>query len=326
MTEQDNGNPLIIQHLTQEALSILEAFGLPRGQRNERSALTLLALVDMKPGNDWSEAGEPLIGITPIMDFIRDHYGKEYAPNTRETIRRQTMHQFIDAGIAVPNPDQPARPVNSPKWCYQITPDTLDLIRSFGTDSWDANLTVYLEQRATLAEQYAKERDMQMIPLEIIGGKELTLTPGKHSQLIKDIITEFSPRYAPGTEVLYVGDTGSKMGHFDKETFESLGLTFDSHGKFPDVVLYLRSKNWLLLIESVTSHGPVDAKRHSELAALFADSTAGIVYVTAFPDRQTMAKYLGDISWETEVWVADAPSHLIHFNGERFLGPYDENG
>ena len=326
MTEQDNGNPLIIQRITQEALSILEALGLPRGQRNERSALTLLALVDLKPGNDWSEAGEPLIGITPIMDFIRDHYGKEYAPNTRETIRRQTMHQFVDAGIAVPNPDQPDRPVNSPKWCYQITPDTLDLIRSLGTDSWDANLTVYLEQRATLAEQYAKERDMQMIPLKIIGGKEVTLTPGKHSQLIKDIITEFSPRYAPGAEVLYVGDTGSKMGHFDKETFESLGLTFDSHGKFPDVVLYLRSKNWLLLIESVTSHGPVDAKRHSELAALFADSTAGIVYVTAFPDRQTMVKYLGDISWETEVWVADAPSHLIHFNGERFLGPYDENG
>jgi len=324
MTEENNANPLIIQRRTQEALSILDAFDLPRGQRNERSALTLLALVDLKPENDWSEAGAPLIGITPIMDFIRDHYGKEYAPNTRETIRRQTMHQFVDAGIAVSNPDRPGRPVNSPKWCYQITPDTLDLIRSFGTDSWDAKLAAYLKQRATLAEQYAKERDMQMIPLEINGGKQLALTPGKHSQLIKDIITQFGPRYAPGAEVLYVGDTGSKMGYFAKETFETLGLTFDSHGKFPDVVLYLRSNNWLLLIESVTSHGPVDSKRHSELSALFADSTAGIVYVTAFPDRQTMAKYLGYISWETEVWVADAPTHLIHFNGERFLGPYNE--
>ena len=280
--------------------------------------------MDLKPENDWSEAGAPLIGITPIMDFIRDHYGKEYAPNTRETIRRQTMHQFVDAGIAVSNPDRPGRPVNSPKWCYQITSDTLDLIRSFDTDSWDAKLAPYLEQRASLAEQYAMERDMQMIPLEINDGKQLALTPGKHSQLIKDIITQFGPRYAPGAEVLYVGDTGSKMGHFAKETFETLGLTFDSHGKFPDVVLYLRSNNWLLLIESVTSHGPVDSKRHSELSALFADSTAGVVYVTAFPDRQTMAKYLGDISWETEVWVADAPTHLIHFNGERFLGPYNE--
>ena len=300
--------------------------GLPIGQLNDRSALTLLALVDLKPDASWEEASDPLMGITPIMDHIRDHYGTEYAPNTRETIRRQSMHQFVDAGIAVLNPDKPDRPVNSPKSCYQITPDTLDLIRSFGTKLWGAKLAEYLKERATLAEQYAKEREMQMIPLKINGEKKLALTPGKHSQLIKDIVTEFGPRYAPGAEVLYVGDTGSKMGHFDGETFKSLGLTFDSHGKFPDVVLYLRSKNWLLLIESVTSHGPVDAKRHAELASLFEDSTAGIVYVTAFPDRQTMARYLGEISWETEVWSADAPSHLIHFNGERFLGPHNENG
>ncbi len=200
------------------------------------------------------------------------------------------------------------------------------MIRTFGTGSWNVKLAEYLEQRATLADQYAKERDMQMISLVINGDKELALTPGKHSNLIKDIINEFGPRYAPVAEVLYIGDTGSKMGHFDEDIFKSLRLTFDSHGKFPDVVLYLRSKNWLLLIESVTSHGPVDAKRHAELASLFKDSTAGIVYVTAFPDRQTMAKYLGDISWETEVWVADAPSHLIHFNGERFLGPYNGSG
>lgn len=324
MAVQNNQNPVLIRRRTKEALSILKALGLPKGQLNDRSALTLLALVDLKPATSWKKAGQPLMGITPIMDYIRDHYGREYKPNTRETIRRQTVHQFVDAGIAVSNPDEPNRPTNSPKWCYQITPDTLELIRTFGTKSWDAKLVAYHKERVTLAEQYAKERDMQMIPLVINGDKELALTPGKHSQLIKEIITEFGPRYAPGAEVLYVGDTGSKMGHFDEEAFRRLGLVFDSHGKFPDVVLYLGSKNWLLLIESVTSHGSVDAKRHAELASLFKDSTAGIVYVTAFPDRQTMGKYLGDISWETEVWVADVPSHLIHFDGERFLGPYKE--
>jgi adenine-specific DNA-methyltransferase len=169
------------------------------------------------------------------------------------------------------------------------------------------------------------QREMLMISLKINEDKELKLRPGSHSQLIKDIITEFGPRYAPGAELLYVGDAGSKMGHFDKETFKTLGLTFDRHGKFPDVVLYLRSRNWLLLIESVTSHGPVDAKRHADLAILFKNSKSGIVYVTAFPDRQTMGKYLNEISWETEVWIANAPTHLIHFNGERFLGPYNED-
>ena len=90
----------------------------------------------------------------------------------------------------------------------------------------------------------------------------------------------------------------------------------------PDVVLDYPEREWLVLVESVTSHGPVDGKRHEELARLFAKSKAGLVYVTAFPSRVIMARYLGKIAWETEVWCADAPSHLIHFNGERFLGPY----
>jgi hypothetical protein len=92
----------------------------------------------------------------------------------------------------------------------------------------------------------------------------------------------------------------------------------------PDVVLYDTAKNWLLLIESVASHGLVDGQRHTELAALFAESSAGLglVYVTASPNRAMMGRYLGEIAWETEVWVADAPLHLIHFNGDRFLGPY----
>ena len=99
-------------------------------------------------------------------------------------------------------------------------------------------------------------------------------------------------------------------------------MNLDRHGKLPDVVLHFVERDWLLLVESVTSHGPVDGKRHGELSKLFEQCTAGLVYVTAFPNRQIMGKYLPEIAWETEVWIADAPSHLIHFNGVRFLGPY----
>ena len=77
------------------------------------------------------------------MDWIRQHYQKDYAPNTRETIRRQTMHQFMSAGIASYNPDNPLRPVNSPKAAYQIEQLTLDLLRSFETDDWSAKLENY---------------------------------------------------------------------------------------------------------------------------------------------------------------------------------------
>jgi hypothetical protein len=264
------------------------------------------------------------MGITPIMDWAREHYQKEYAPNTRETVRRQTMHQFVDAGIALYNPDKPNRPVNSPKAVYQIEDTVLELLRSFGTSMWHDNLTSYLADRETLAARYAMEREQNRVPVKIAKGKEITLSPGEHSELIRDIIEEFGPRFVPGGVLIYAGDTGDKWGYFDAPLLSDLGISVDSHGKMPDVVLFCPKRNWLLLVESVTSHGPVDGKRHAELSQLFANSKAGLVYVTAFPNRSLMGRYLGEIAWETEVWVADAPSHLIHFNGERFLGPYKD--
>lgn len=304
------------------AHQILVALGLPPAQQNERSALCLLALLNLTPGKPWSQAENPLIGITPIMDWAREHYAKEYAPNTRETVRRQTMHQFCDAGIALYNPDQPDRPVNSPKAVYQIEPAALSLVRTFGTPAWHDALNNYLAARETLIARYAKEREQNRIPVKVAPGKKITLSPGEHSELIRAIIEEFATRFAPGSVLVYAGDTGDKWAYFDAPLLAGLGVNVEAHGKMPDVVLHYTAKNWLLLIESVTSHGPVDGKRHDELANLFADSTAGLVYVTAFPSRALMSRYLGEIAWETEVWVADAPSHLIHFNGARFLGPH----
>ena len=304
------------------ANEIIVLLGLPRAQQNERSAFCLLALLNLTPGKTWADAEKPLMGITPIMDWVREHYGKEYAPNTRETIRRQTMHQFCDAGIALYNPDEPGRPVNSPHAAYQIEPVALDLIRTFGTDEWNDNLKGYLVARETLMARYAKEREQNQIPVKIAPKKEIALSPGEHSELIRAIIDNFIPRFAPGSSLLYVGDTGDKWGYFDIDLLTELGVGVDSHGKMPDVIIYYPGKSWLFLVEAVTSHGPVDGKRHDELANLFAASKAGLVYVTAFPNRATMGRYLVQIAWETEVWVADTPSHLIHFNGPRFLGPY----
>lgn len=306
-----------------EAIKILESMGMPRAQQNERSALCLLALLNLSPDKKWKEAERPLIGITPIMDWARDHYNKEYAPNTRETVRRQSMHQFVDAGIAVYNPEKLDRPVNSPKAVYQIEQNVFELLCTFGSRKWQSNLSKYLSKQKTLTERYAKERKQNLIPVKISTKKEIFLSPGEHSELIRNIIEDFGSRFVPGGSLVYVGDTGEKWGYYDESLLLDLGVKIESHGKMPDVILFCMERNWLILIESVTSHGPVDGKRHSELAELFSKSKVGIVYVTAFPNRSIMGKYLGDIAWETEVWVADAPSHLIHFNGERFLGPYN---
>jgi type II restriction enzyme len=307
----------------EEALSILILLGLPQGQQNERSALSLLALLNLSPLKKWSEVENPLMGITPIMDWMRDNYNKEYAPNSRETIRRYTMHQFVDSGIALYNPDRPNRPVNSPKAVYQIEPETLNLLRSFNSNEWNIKLTDYLNNRETLASKYAKERIQNRIPVQIAKNKKISLSPGNHSELIRSIIENFAPRFVPGSKLIYVGDTGDKWGYFDIELLENLGVDIDSHGKMPDVIFYDKKRNWLVLVESVTSHGPVDGKRHAELSTLFKSARASLVYVTAFPNRSVMSRYINDIAWETDVWISDSPSHLIHFDGEQFLGPYN---
>jgi adenine-specific DNA-methyltransferase len=305
-----------------EALNVLTLLDFPRAQLNDRSALCLLALLDLKPNDPWAESEQPLIGITPIMDWVREHYDRPYAPNTRETFRRQSMHQFVDAGLALYNPDKPTRPVNSPSAVYQISPEARALLRLHGTHAWAQALGEYQQRREGLAKRYAKARDMNKIPVRVPGGATMELSVGEHSQLIADIIQEFGPRFAPGADLIYAGDTGSKMGYFNEGQLHKLGVVVDQHGKMPDVVLYDVNRKWLILIEAVTSHGPVDGKRHDELAKLFAGSKAGLVYVTAFPDRKTMSKYVSTIAWETEVWVADAPAHLVHFNGDRYLGPH----
>lgn len=305
-----------------EALRVLSDLGMPRAQMNERTALCLLALVDVTAAKRWSEARDPLIGITPIMKWANQHYDRDYAPNTRETFRRHSMHQFVEAGVCLYNPDRPDRPVNSPKVAYQIEPQLLAALKLVGTEMYEDALASFLANRRTLVERYASARQMEMVPIKVNDGRRIALSPGEHSSLIRQIVEHFGPRYAPGGELVYVGDTGDKHGLFDRKRLEGLGVSLDDHGKLPDVVIYMEDKNWFLLIESVTSHGPIEPKRQIELARLFEGSRAGLVFVSAFPDRKTFLRFLRLVAWESEVWIADAPTHMIHFNGSRFLGPY----
>jgi len=171
VADGDDIDPLLAQKKIDDALWLVRQLELPKGQHNDRSALTLLALLNLKHDGDWAKSERPLIGITPIMEFCRASYGKHYAPNTREIFRRQTMHQFVAAGLALYNPDDPDRPVKSPKACYQISPAAHDVIVTLGTDAWDDALAEFLAERETLAAQYAKERDMAMIPVTVAEGR-----------------------------------------------------------------------------------------------------------------------------------------------------------
>ena len=307
----------------QRAQNFLQLLQFDNEQANERSALVLLALLQLKPADKWQHATPKNLRTLEIMAWIRDHYQRDYKPNSRETIRRQTLHQFASAALILQNPDDPLRPVNSPKWCYRIAPLALRLVQSCSSATLpQKRIHEYVEQVPSLRTQYAVTRDMQRIPVSLPNGRGFQLSPGGQNTLLKSMIEDFCANFVPGGEIIYVGDADAKWAIFEEAALRNLGVIIDQHGKMPDLIVYSPKLNWLVLLEAASSHGPVDAKRHKELSDLFVSSKAGLVYVSCFPSRTEMRKFLADIAWETEVWCADNPTHLIHFNGERFLGPY----
>lgn len=306
----------------EEAREILKAFGFDKARTNERSGRTLLALAQVSDDDSWADASNPMLGVRAILDWIRDQQGHVIAENTRETYRRQTLHQFRDAGFVIYNDDDPGRVPNSSLNNYRLNPEALAVIRTYGTPTFEDAVADYLVEAPGLLSKYQAAREMTRIPITLPGGKELTLSGGGQNVLIKQMIDDFCAYFIPAGEVLYIGDADEKLMHFDAKHLASLGVTVDTHGQMPDLVVYQRETNWLFLMEAASSHGPVDAKRHGELHALFAGSTAGLVYVSCFPDRATMRRFLADLAWETEAWCASDPTHMIHLDGERFLGPY----
>lgn len=308
---------------TDEAAAILAALGLPSPQQNERSALTLLALANLGPDASWLDVGRPLLRTVDIMEFMRVEYGKDYKPNSRETIRRQTIHQFEQARIVDRNPDAPDRPTNSGKNAYQLTEEVVAVLKAFGTAGFDDAVASFIAQFGTLKAVYERARASHRVPLRLPDGSTLSLSPGEHNALQAAIIEDFGPRFAPGASVFYVGDTAKKHLTYERDHLARIGVPITEHDKLPDVVLFDSAKNWLFLIEAVTSHGPVSPKRHREVEAFLAGCPAERVYVTAFAAMGDFKKFAADIAWETEVWIAATPDHMIHFNGPKFLGPYE---
>lgn len=306
----------------EDAQKILKAFGLPPAQYNEMAALTLLALCNLKEQDNWKKATKQSMGVSKdIMNFVNENYDKSYAPNTRETFRRQVLHQFVQARIVDYNPDDTKLPVNSPKAHYALTAEALEVIKSYKTKNWKKTLTQFLEEVGKLSDVYLKERELNQIPVTLQNGKKIKLSAGKHNEVQAAIVEQFAPRFANGGVLLYLGDTAKKDLHVDVQELKNLGIPIDQHSKLPDVVIFDTKRNWLFLIEAVTSHGPVSPKRLLELEEFLKDCKVGKVYVTAFPDMTEFKKHSNNIAWETEVWLMEVPDHMIHFNGDRFVGP-----
>lgn len=302
----------------EEARLILE--GINSVKSNDLACNLLLALANLSEYSDWKDSSNELYTTRELMDFMRDAYDIQYKANTRETVRKDVLHYFLQSSIVEANRDNPERATNSPKYCYSLTDEFLDLIQQFGSKHWECYLEDYNNNVDNLITKYQKEKEVNRIPL-VINEEQVTFSPGKHNELQKAIIEEFAPIFACGAEVLYVGDTEKKDLIRNTEKFLELGFNMDDSSKLPDVILYLEEKNWLYFIEAVTSVGPMNDKRIIEINEMMNGCKCGAIFVTAFLDKSTFKKFIADLAWETEVWIAEQPEHMIHLNGDRFLGP-----
>lgn len=299
-----------------EARELLKMLGMPKAQQTDICCYVLLAMAGIKRDTLWKDAENEWIRIHDIIQFANTYYGSTYAENSRETFRKQALHHFRNAALVEDN----GKATNSPNYRYRLTGETLQLIRVFQTSEWQKSVSRFLKYHEKLVDIYASKKKMTMMPVRI-NGVDFQFSTGKHNELQKAIIEEFAPRFAPDSECLYVGDTIEKdlVKNVDKLT--ELGFEITLHDKMPDVVLYREDKNWIYFVESVTSVGPMDSKRILEIIEMTKNVTAGKIFVTAFVDFKTYKRFSENLAWETEVWIAEMPEHMIHLNGDKFLGP-----
>lgn len=305
-----------------EAKEILAALGMPPEQRNDNAAYTMLAFADVGPRTPWAKARAPRLTPHDVIGFAFERYRKKYAENTRETIRRQAIHHFVLGGVLHRNPDEPGLATNSPRTHYALTDEALAVIRAYGSPKFEAEATSFLQKvGGGLAARYAAPRKAAGVRVALPSGGVLALSPGAHNLLQAQVVESFLPRFAPGARVLYLGDADHKSLVLEANELASIGIPVTKHDKLPDIVAHDAERNWVFLVEAVVSHGPVNSKRHIELEGILRACTAGRVYVSAFATFRDFKKYASQIAWETEVWISEAPEHLLHYNGDRFFGP-----
>lgn len=299
---------------------LLKAIGMPPSQQSGLCALTILAMAGIRETDPFCHAGNGWMRIHDIIAFVNANYGASYAENSRETFRKRAMHHFRTAALVEDNGEA----TNSPNYRYRLTGEFLQVIQGMdgsGKPSWQSPaLQAFLHNHKRLKDIYASRKEVRKMPVRI-NGRGFTFSPGAHNELQKAVLEEFAPRFAPNSECLYIGDTAQKDMVKDDCKLAALGFSISVHDKLPDVVLYREDKDWVYFIEAVESVGPMTPARVRDIEVMSAQVKSGKIYVTAFPDFAGFKRHSQQLAWDTEVWIAESPDHMIHLNGDKFMGP-----
>lgn len=314
-----------VKKLINEALEILESVGIPFNNKTpralERMGVCFLAIAGVK--SDWNEAKDiGSLKSRDIISIVNENFEENISPGSYDDIRRKDLKLLVLADLVLNTGVKKGSATNDPTRGYILHPDFRALLSKYKTEAWEPALEEFNSKRPSLEEILARKKDLERIPVTLPGGKPIELSLGEHNVLQKQIIEEFLPRFGADCTVLYIGDTSNKSLHIETEELNRLNFFELSHDELPDIIAYSSKKNWLYLIEAVHSSGPMSETRVLQLKKILVDCKVELIFVTAFLTRAEFRKWQMEIAWETEVWIADHPDHMIHFNGHKFLGAY----
>lgn len=320
-----------VQTLIRESLHIVQMLGIPTedltDERKEKIAMALLAVGDVKTSKEWAkikDANKPYAVTTKQMiDFYNQHLEDSTSKGSYDYVLRHGLKRLLISGIVVQS--KPDSNLSDSTRGYKISVEYSKIIRTYHQKDWAQQVSIFNRSHKTYAERLAQTRDIPKITVRTADGQEFQLKDGEHNLIQQQIIQEFLPRFGYGSKILYCGDSDNKYGVINEtDVMAKLGISDISQGKLPDVVAYSESKDWIFLVEAYHSSNPITAERKYELEQMMGTAASKCVFVTAFNNHDAYHTCPEDIAWETEIWIATEPTHMIHRNGHRFMGPYSE--
>ena len=315
-----------VEKLIRSMLEVLDAIGIPlemakSDQTRMRIAEATLAVAGIKTSFSEAKSSDDNHFLTTrqIINYENDYLDGEYSPGAYDDIRRAHLIMQTVSGCIISSSQFKEQSTNTPTRGYACSPLFAELLRSYGTKKWDVLALKFQKENESLREKLAHKRELERIPIKFPNGKEITLSAGPHNKLQGAIINDFLPRFGFGAEILYLGDTTDKYLIREEKKLKELHFFELEHEELPDVIAYSHEKNLLFLIEAVHSYGQMGEIRVMKIKEKLKECTAEVVIVSAFEDKKKFRKFSDDIAWESEVWIAEDPDHMVHFNGIKFL-------
>lgn len=315
----------IMKSLISTMLDILFQIGIDLSnktdRRLERMAEACLAVGNIR--NTLSEAQSSdngcFLKTREIIHYMNEFYGEQISSGSYDDIRRKDLIQLIEAGIIINSSTINDQATNNPTRGYALSPQFSALLKAYGTPEWSDELKNFKlnNKRSLNAIKYTEKNNF--VPVKLPTGETLQLSFGEHNDLQKQVVETFLPHFGFGAKILYIGDTKNKFLYKADNELSELGVFKLEHNELPDIIAYSQEKNLLYMIEAVYSSGPMNELRVSKLKRQLTNCKADIIFVTAFLSKKDFRRWSMDIAWETEVWIAENPEHLIHFNGSKFL-------